>query len=67
MGFEPDLLEHKCLWIMLLLTLYILQREGIICNLAAVVSTIAMRHQYWVQHEQLPMVFCQSEDVINVI
>jgi hypothetical protein len=26
-----------------------------------------MRHQNCVQHEQLPLIFCQSEDVYNII
>jgi hypothetical protein len=29
----------------------------------AVVSTAVMRHPYWVQYEQLPLAFCQSEHV----
>jgi DNA-binding winged helix-turn-helix (wHTH) protein len=38
------------------------QTAGIVCSLAAIVSTTAMRHQQWVQHEQLTHVFCPSQD-----
>jgi hypothetical protein len=34
---------------------------GVVCSLAAVVSTTAMKHQYWAQHEYLSPVRCQSK------
>jgi hypothetical protein len=35
---------------------------GVLCGLATVVSTAATRHQYSMQNNQLPLVFCQLED-----
>lgn len=41
-----------------------LKREpetGAVWSVAATVNTTALRHQYWVPHEQLRLCFCQSE------
>jgi hypothetical protein len=37
------------------------------CSLASIGSKTALRHQYWVKHEELPLLLCQLEDSNNVI
>jgi hypothetical protein len=40
---------------------------GVVGSLAAILSAPAMGHQCGVQHEQLPAVFCQSQDIIQIM
>jgi hypothetical protein len=43
------------------------ERAGVVCALAAIVSRVAVRHQYWAQHELLFQLFWQSEDANKVV
>lgn len=46
---------------------YHLRDIAVVASQATVVSTAAMKHQCVVQHEHLPLVFYQSEDVNDLL